>query len=117
MNKTKSELDNLKIGIKSLKQCDLSPLDKYYACSMADDPEIMSALMWLADIDIAHGGGFQSQKYIITTEQKEQYDNNSDYWQEQALNEGSIHYDDIDKLQERAWELFVEEEGTLIPKS
>lgn len=115
MNKTESELDNLKIGIKSLKG-EEDPLNKYYSCSMADDKEIFSALMRLAGIEVYSIGPYpcMATKYIITSELKAEYEANIDYWQECALEENEIHYDDVDKLGERGFEIFVQEKGILI---
>lgn len=115
MNKTENELDNLKICIKSLKG-EKDPLNKYHAICCIDDIQVRSALMWLAGIEVYSIGPYpcMETKYIITSELEAEYESNTDYWYEQALAENDIHYDDVDRLGERGFEIFVETKGILI---
>jgi hypothetical protein len=50
--------------------------------------------------DLSHAKQLKLQEY---------YDNClSEYWEEQVVSEGAVHYDDVDGISEMAWEWYLE---------
>lgn len=108
-----SKYDNLYIGIRALHKELLKPHAErdikscYNACCMADDYEIRKALMFFVGIE-------QYVNYLFWSKDTEILDYAGNPYELRVIERDFCDPDDMDKIVELAFELFLQDKGVLI---